>query len=191
MKYLIINQFLKPEECAELIAAGEKKLIPATGMNAVTGKAEITSYRKAETSFFRIAETPLIDDIEHRIAGVINEPIENGEGMQVIKYKPGGYYKFHYDAFNAALPGDKNMIDRHGNRKWTFIAYLNTVENGGETYFPNINLKIKPELGKAIFWNNIKDDGTIDPHSHHSGEPVGEGLEKWIVTKWVRDRKYA
>ena len=81
MKYLIINQFLKPEECAELIAAGEKKLIPATGMNAVTGKAEITSYRKAETSFFRIAETPLIDDIEHRIASVINEPIENGEGM--------------------------------------------------------------------------------------------------------------
>lgn len=190
MKYLIIKNFLSKEECAELIAAGQKKLIPATGVNAVTGQAELTEYRKAETSMFSIAETPLIDDIEHRIANIINLPIENGEGMQVIRYRPGGYYKFHFDAFNSKFEGDKHYIERAGNRIYTFLAYLNDVETGGETYFPKVDLKIKPEMGKAIFWLNLKADGSIDTDTNHSGEPVGEGLEKWIVTKWVRERAY-
>lgn len=188
MKYLIIKNFLSKEECAELIAAGQKKLIPATGINAKTGAAEITEHRKAETSFFGISETPLIDDIEHRIACIINLPIENGEGMQVIRYKPGGYYKTHYDAFSPNFEGDKSRIGRWGNRIYTFIAYLNDVKEGGETYFPKVNLKVKPELGKAIFWKNTKDDGSIDLDTLHSGEPSSE--IKYICTKWVRTGAY-
>ena len=42
-----------------------------------------------------------------------------------------------------------------GQRTWTTMIYLNDVEKGGETYFKHLKLKIKPEKGLLIAWNNL------------------------------------
>ena len=47
-----------------------------------------------------------------------------------------------------------------GQRTWTFMVYLNDVEEGGHTAFVNIGLFIPPKRGMAVLWNNLKADGT-------------------------------
>ena len=48
-----------------------------------------------------------------------------------------------------------------GQRTWTTMIYLNDVEEGGETYFKYLNLKIKPKKGLLIGWNNLYINGFL------------------------------
>ena len=57
-----------------------------------------------------------------------DRPLHNCEDLQVLRYKPGGFYKPHQDTFSD----DKNK------RMYTFIIALNDEYEGGETEFPNI-----------------------------------------------------
>ena len=59
----------------------------------------------------------------------------------------------------------------------TVIAYLNDVEEGGETYFEHFNLKIKPEIGKTLIW-------PAEWTHAHSGSILKSG-EKYIITGWL------
>jgi prolyl 4-hydroxylase len=54
--------------------------------------------------FFRAARE-LVRRIEARIARVLRWPVENGEGLQVLHYRPGAEYKPHYDYFDPDEPG--------------------------------------------------------------------------------------
>ena len=76
-----------------------------------------------------------------------------------------------------------------GNRTHTALFYLNDDFEGGETEFPKLDIKVKPELGKLLLWTNMNDDGTLDYDSLHAGLPVIEG-EKWILVIWVREQKF-
>jgi hypothetical protein len=65
------------------------------------------------------------------------------EGYNILRYKPGeAYHATHSDG------GVPELRYRHV----TLCVYLNNVESGGETEFPNQNLKISPQKGKAIIF---------------------------------------
>ena len=82
------------------------------------------------------------------------------------KTKPGeGYHVLHCEA---------SRIETR-NRILAFILYLNTVEEG-ETYFPDQDLKIKPEQGKMIIWP------AYFTHPHKGLTPK---QDKYIITGWV------
>eukprot|EP01129_Flabellula_baltica_P011925 TRINITY_DN5308_c0_g1_i2.p1 TRINITY_DN5308_c0_g1~~TRINITY_DN5308_c0_g1_i2.p1 ORF type:complete len:270 (+),score=56.72 TRINITY_DN5308_c0_g1_i2:668-1477(+) len=72
-----------------------------------------------------------------------------------------------------------------GQRTWTFMIYLNDVEEGGETEFTEIGEVFTPQKGRAVIWNSLLPDGTPNYHSMHKGSPVIKG-EKAIITKWFR-----
>ena len=61
------------------------------------------------------------------------------EQWRMHRYDPGKhFYKEHIDA-----------IDEHTSKRMLMMLYyLNTVEEGGETSFKTINLKVKPVEGK-------------------------------------------
>jgi len=63
--------------------------------------------------------------------------------------------------------------------------YLNTPEEGGGTAFPRIGLTVTAMRGSAVYF--AYDSG--DESSLHAGLPVLKG-EKWIATKWLRERPY-
>jgi prolyl 4-hydroxylase len=69
------------------------------------------------------------------------------------------------------------------------ILYLNDVDQGGETIFPSIHLSVVPKKGAAIYFEYCNAAGHVDPSTLHGGAPVLAG-EKWIATKWMRQRKY-
>jgi prolyl 4-hydroxylase len=137
--------------------------------------------------FFQRGETDLCQRIEARIAALVNWPVENGEGIQVLRYSPGAEYKPHYDYFDPSQPGTAAILKRGGQRVGTVVMYLNTPEQGGATIFPDVGLDVHAIEGNAVFFAY----GLPDPSSLtlHGGAPVVQG-EKWVATKWMRESKF-
>jgi prolyl 4-hydroxylase len=67
--------------------------------------------------------------------------------------------------------------------------YLNDVEAGGSTVFPEVGLDVLPRRGNAVYFAYTTEQGELDARSLHGGSPVSAG-EKWIATKWFRQRPY-
>jgi prolyl 4-hydroxylase len=65
--------------------------------------------------------------------------------------------------------------------------YLNEPAKGGSTTFPDINLAISPKKGSAVFFSYDRAHPTS--RTLHGGSPVLEG-EKWVATKWLREREF-
>ncbi len=67
--------------------------------------------------------------------------------------------------------------------------YLNDVADGGSTVFPELKLTVGPKKGAGVYFEYCNARGQVDPLTLHGGLPVLDG-EKWIATKWVRQRRY-
>ena len=96
--------------------------------------------RTSEGMFFERGEFEVCARIEARMAALLRWPIENGEGLQILRYRPGAEYKPHYDYFDPAQPGTPALLARGGQRVASLICYLNTPERGGSTIFPDVGL---------------------------------------------------
>ena len=71
----------------------------------------------------------------------------------------------------------------HKGMELSGILYLN--DSNQHTYFPELDLKIKPEPGLAIFWNNLYSFGWPNFKTMHEALPPTKG-KKYILTKWYR-----
>lgn len=187
---IVFGNVLTHDECDELVAVSRTKLARSTTVDDITGKAEIHEHRTSSGTFFHINETPFIAKLDKRIAALMNLPVNNGEGIQILNYQTGGEYKPHYDYFPPELPGSAAHIAVGGQRVATLIMYLNDVEEGGETIFPNIGMRVAPKKGHAVYFAYTNSMSQVDPLSYHGGNPVIKG-EKWIATKWMRQRSYS
>jgi prolyl 4-hydroxylase len=188
-RVILFGNVLTKDECEQMIALSKSRLARSTTVDDLTGKAEHHEHRTSFGTFFALNETPFIAGLDKRIARLMQLPVVNGEGLQILNYKIGGEYKPHYDYFPPELPGSAPHIARGGQRVATLIMYLNEVEEGGETIFPNIDLKVIPVQGSAIYFAYTNTNSQVDPLTYHGGNPVTKG-EKWIATKWMRQREY-
>lgn len=186
MKYFILDQFLSEKQCNDLIEMSKSRLTRARGHDVATGQETESDYRTAHHTFYQKRENPLVTEIENKVSQYTRTPPENAEGLSVIFYNGGGYYKVHYDYFDPAYAGNQPVLARGGQRIMTVLMYLNTVANGGATYFPNVNLTVSPIQGRAIIWLNVLDDmQTVDPSTFHEGQPPID-CDKWCATLWIR-----
>jgi prolyl 4-hydroxylase len=189
-RVLLFGNLLAPEECETLIALSRGKLERSNVVDRQTGRYQHHPDRTSEGTHFRRAENELIACIETRIAQLTGCPVENGEPIQILHYNPGAEYKPHFDYFDPADPGNGQVLAMGGQRVATLIMYLNDVQAGGSTVFPEIGLDVLPRRGNAVFFAYSDDDGRLDARSLHGGSPVAGG-EKWIATKWLRQREYS
>lgn len=188
-RVILFGNVLTKDECEELVELSKSRLSRSTTVDDLTGQAQPHEHRTSYGTFFALNETPLVERIDRRVAQLMQLPVVNGEGLQILNYKVGGEYKPHYDYFPPELPGSAPHIARGGQRVATLVMYLNTVEEGGETIFPNIDLKITPVQGCAVYFAYTNARSQVDPLTYHGGNPVSKG-EKWIATKWMRQREY-
>ena len=138
-------------------------------------------------------------------------PVKNQETFQLLRYNEGEFYKAHFDYIEQQ--GDMPCgarptchIQRHtpaaGTRVSTFFLYLNDVEEGGETYFPHVHLKVAPKRGRAVMWSAVPvpsppahrprfnvelDTLQMHPLSRHEALPVVSGV-KYGSNKWIHVR---
>ena len=186
-RVLVFGGLLSDAECDEMIDQSRRRLARSETVQTDTGSSEINAARTSEGMFFERGEFEVCARIEARMAALLRWPIENGEGLQILRYRPGAEYKPHYDYFDPAQPGTPALLARGGQRVASLICYLNTPERGGSTIFPDVGLEVAPVKGNAVFLSY--DRAHPDTRSLHGGSPVEAG-EKWVATKWVRERRF-
>lgn len=186
-RIVLFGNVLSAEECDAIMSAAQPQMARSRTVETRTGGEEINADRTSEGMFFVRGQTPEVQRLEARLAQLLHWPLENGEGLQVLRYGPGAEYKPHHDYFDPAEPGTATIVRRGGQRVGTVVIYLNDPEEGGGTSFPEARLRIQPRKGNAVFFSYAQ------PQAHtltlHGGDPVLRG-EKWIATKWLREREF-
>jgi prolyl 4-hydroxylase len=184
---IAFEDVLSGDECADLIERSRHRLKRSTTVNPDNGGEDVIAMRTSEGCWFPRCEDALIERLDRRIAALMNWPIDHGEGLQILHYTAGGEYRPHFDYFPPDLHGSTVHTSRGGQRVATLIIYLNDVEGGGETIFPHAGVAVTARRGGAVYFRYMNGRGQLDPMTLHGGAPVTGG-EKWIMTKWMRER---
>ena len=183
-RVVVFGGLLTDEECSGLMALAEARLSRSETVDNATGGSEVNPSRTSDGMFFERGEHALITRIERRIGALLGWPVENGEGLQILRYRPGAEYKPHHDYFDPVHSGTPRILERGGQRVGTLVIYLNTPEGGGATTFPDVGLEVAPVRGNAVFFSY--DRPHVSTKTLHGGAPVTAG-EKWVATKWLRE----
>ncbi len=183
-RVVVFGNLLTPAECDALMGQARPRLGRSETVAKATGGSEVNVARTSDGMFFTRGEAPLIARIEARIAALVNWPVERGEGLQVLRYRPGAQYLPHHDYFDPTQPGTRAILKRGGQRVATIVMYLNAPARGGATTFPDATLEVAPVRGSAVFFSYDRPHAVT--RTLHGGAPVLEG-EKWVATKWLRE----
>lgn len=183
-KPFIIENVLTPEQCQELIKYSIDKLVDSE----VIGGKDPTIRNSMQC--WIPTTNPIVKHIFDKMSIKFNIPIENAEELQIVRYKPDQYYNEHHDACCDDNNSCKEFIKRGGQRKLTILIYLNDNFEEGDTYFKNLDIKMKAKPGDAIaFYPLAKNSSLCHPLALHAGTPVKSG-EKWIANVWFRENKF-
>lgn len=154
----------------------ELDFIPGTNclngtLSSYVGKNLPWSY---STSFYP-GESKFSTEFDRRVSDTTGLDARNGGKFQVTSYAHGVGYKGHHDC----TVDNPDKRDRFA----TILVYLQDVEDGGETVFPELGVKVRPKKGRALLWNNMNSDGNCDPFSFHKAAIVNSG-RKYILQRW-------
>jgi prolyl 4-hydroxylase len=171
-----LEGFATSAECDYLKKKLEPALAPSMVIDPSTGRLIPHPIRSSDGAAFGVFDEDLVvNAVNRRIAIASGTRPDQGEPLQLLRYKPGGEYRAHMDA----LPGEANQ------RIATLILYLSNGYSGGETRFMRTGLTFRGRKGDALLFVNVTKDGRPDPLSLHAGLPVQRG-EKVIATRWIR-----
>jgi hypothetical protein len=90
--------------------------------------------------------------------------------IKVAKYDTGKGMGPHCDAEDPSGTGE--------NLKYSLVCYLNDDYEGGEIYFKNQDIKIKPKAGSLVLFPSVH------PYLHES-LPVTKGNKTMFTTHWM------
>ena len=183
----VFGNLLSAAECEALIDAAKPRLLRSRTIDTQTGGEALNRSRTSDGMFFTRFENAIVQRVELRVARLLRWPVQNFEGMQVLRYRPGAQYKPHFDYFDTGEPATPALLARGGQRVATLIMYLQAPERGGATVFSDAAISVPPMRGSAVFFSYA--EASPDSLSLHGGAPVEAG-EKWIATLWLRARKF-
>jgi len=144
------------------------------------------SIRNSKTAWIP-KKDPIAKDIIQNICNKYNYPFENAEDLQVVKYDVDNYYKEHHDSFPYY---DALFLSQGGHRVLTTLIYLNDNFTEGETYFVNLNQKVKPQKNSAVIFHPLdKEKKKCHPKALHAGLPIKSGT-KYIANIWIREDEF-
>ncbi|VTU27664.1 2OG-Fe(II) oxygenase superfamily protein [Variovorax sp. SRS16] len=186
-RVIVFDDLVSDDECEGLIAAARVRLARSLTVETQTGGEALNVDRTSDGMFFERGENPIVARLERRIAALLQWPLEFGEGLQILRYSPGAQYRPHYDYFDPAEPGTPTILRRGGQRVGTLVMYLKEPDAGGGTIFPDVGLEIAPKRGTGVFFSYDRPDPAT--RTLHGGAPVLAG-EKWVATKWLREREF-
>jgi prolyl 4-hydroxylase len=174
-------------DCRHLIGLGQDMLGQSLTVHPEDGRLVANQLRtswSADIPAFR--EDPWALHLQRRLCRLLDVPFTHAEPLSLLRYQPGQEYRPHRDYLtpsSLATPEGQRV----GQRTHTVFVYLSDVAGGGETDFPELDVRVTPRLGRAVMFDNVDDNGRPDPRSLHAGMPVTEG-EKWLGTLWIRER---
>ena len=181
LQLIVLENFLNAEECDHIVEAIKTQLRPSelSSFEADAG------FRTSKTCDLGNLSDPLIKHVDERICRLIGVDESYSETIQGQYYEIGQEFKPHTDYFEANELASNTT--NYGQRTYTVMVYLNTVEEGGVTRFPKIDSDVHPQQGMAVIWSSLNPDGSPNDNSLHQAQPVLKGY-KAVITKWFRTR---
>jgi len=204
-----ISNFLSTIEVQHILEIAQASTLDESTLGDEKSKSR--KVRTSRNSWVARRESPVIDAIYRRAADLMR--IDEGlmrkrapteianvpegrpftdksiaEELQLVHYSEGQEYQTHHDF--AYAPSTEST----GSARFaTLLLYLNDDMEGGETSFPKflnahtfLELKVKPEIGKAVLFYSQLPDGNMDEFSQHKAHIVRENY-KWLINLWVWD----
>jgi prolyl 4-hydroxylase len=173
-----IGGLLSPPECDLLADLSDRRLRPALIFHEGQKRFVADPIRDSDAAGFPIvSEWPAVHAINRRLAAASGTSVEQGETLQVLRYRPGQQYRPHLDAV-AGLANQRCL---------TLLVYLNDDYRGGETRFTRLGFNHRSRKGDGLLFTNIGADGRPDPQSEHAGLPVLSGVKR-VASRWIRQR---
>ena len=91
----LIHNFLEVGEAEHLIDTVHRRLNSST-----IGEGDVnTTIRYSKSGFIGKREDLIISKIEDRIAKYLNTTLDHMESLQLLNYKKGQFYNYHFDWF--------------------------------------------------------------------------------------------
>jgi len=184
----VYDNFLSVKETEHILnQANNLTLNKAKVCSNKDNKSVYSSGRTGLNGWLPHSMTSFMFDIGCKIADIVNQPLNYAEKFQVVEYGTNQKYDPHYDAWNLTTEQGKKYTKNYGQRTTTCLIYLNTVEKGGSTLFPNLNVEIKAKQGRMVVFNNLNKEKERHVNSLHGGMLVEKG-NKYITNLWFREK---
>ena len=186
-RVVVFGGLLSDEECEALIELAKPRLARSLTVATKTGGEEVNADRTSNGMFFQRGENELVKRIEARIARLVNWPEENGEGLQVLHYRPGHRIQAPLRLLRSrrARYADDPQARRPARRHADHVP-----GRAGKRRRHQLSRRAAGSRAQAR-QRRLLQLRAAHPstRSLHGGAPVIAG-EKWIATKWLRERRF-
>jgi hypothetical protein len=188
-RMLAFAGFIMPAWCDHLRSAAAGRLERAQVHDAKKGGLRTDPMRTGSNFAFSVVDTDFVMQmVRLRIARAARVEAAALEPPEILHYSRGEQYRLHVDFFHRSLPHYPEIMALGGQRIKTCLVYLNEDYEGGETEFPELDIRFRGRCGEALLFENTGSDGEGDMRTRHSGMPVMSG-SKWLFSQWIRNRR--
>jgi len=181
----VFDNILSKEFCENIIAKHSGR-----GMNPNSGsESRRESYAQVTELVEQRGISLGVDPIDYDIlaTAIVNTariPYSHIEAIDVYNYEEGQFLDLHHD-----YPYDPRQINYYkygGDRVGTGIFYFNDDYEGGETYFPKLDVNIVPKQGSFLYFQQGYDEET-NWSTIHESKLITKGC-KWIASCFFSDQ---
>lgn len=181
---ITLDNFLNETECQRVIELGDilgRHVSEDVGKRNADGTyGSVQSERRTSTNAWcneGCMDDPIVEAIAERLENLTGIPNNNSEHLQLLEYQVGQFYESHHDF----IPHHAKRAQ--GPRILTVFIYLNDVEEGGATYFNDLDLTVQPKQGRVLLWPSVLDSNPVlqDHRTHHEAQPVIKGIKYGAV----------
>mmetsp|Transcript_38747 Transcript_38747/g.66159 ORF Transcript_38747/g.66159 Transcript_38747/m.66159 type:complete len:298 (-) Transcript_38747:79-972(-) len=187
---VLLENFLSSEEADRLVNIGHTQGFERSLKTIDANVAETTDGRTSTNTWCKDScmSDPVVAGVLERIAATTKSTIRHSEHLQLLRYEPGQFYGQHHDYIPYQL--DQPC----GARIMTLFLYLNDVEEGGNTSFPelkNNKISVSPKKGSALLWPSVLDEDPMekDGRTDHEAEVVVRGV-KYGANAWIHSEDF-
>lgn len=184
----VIDDYVTETEREHIIKMGGRRMSAAKVSRL--GDNKFSEKRTGSVAWLKHDSTPIVRGLVKRVSELVNVPVNHAESLQVVHYAETQEYQPHYDAWDIHTVKGQEKTAKGGQRAVTALMYLNEVDAGGATGFPNLGIEVEPVPGRMVIFHNLFEGGSerhVD--SLHGGLPVFYG-EKWACNLWFREYPY-
>lgn len=171
----IYDDFIPSEVCQYVIRYTEEQTrLDRSKVEASGGGFQHSSGRTGSSVTLKNRQDAVFQIIYQRVANWLGVPQKNIETLQCVRYGEGQQCKPHYD------------VNTNNRPLHTLLLYLNDDFEGGETFFPELNIKVKSAQGRVLHFLNCDEANQILLQAIHAELPIQRGV-KYACTMWVHD----